>query len=130
GWLLYGRDRPAQHPGVNAPELAWIEGHASAPPQGARAPRSGDAPAAGGWWSLLRNRSVLLLTLCYMSVGYFEYLFFYWMHYYFDDVLRLGPAKSQFYAGVPPLAMALGLPLGGWLSDRLQPVVGHRLGHA
>jgi ACS family D-galactonate transporter-like MFS transporter len=80
------------------------------------------------WRALLRNRSLILLTLSYAAVGYFQYLFFYWMHYYFEKVLKLGASASAFYAAIPPLAMAVTMPLGGWLSDRLQRVLGFRLG--
>lgn len=74
-----------------------------------------------GWQALLRNRSVVLLTLSYAAIGYFQYLFFYWMHYYFDDVLHLGKDASRYYAGIPPLTMAFCMPVGGWLADRLRP---------
>jgi len=77
---------------------------------------------------LLRNRSLILLTLSYASVGYFQYLFFYWMHYYFDEVLHLGKAESRLYAGLPNFAMALCMPLGGWLSDEGQERFGQRFG--
>ena len=75
---------------------------------------------------LRRNKNLLLLTVSYAAVGYFQYLFFYWMHYYFKDVLQLGDQESRFYATIPPLAMALGMPLGGWLSDRIQSTFGWR----
>lgn len=71
--------------------------------------------------TLLRaNKNLLLLTSSYAAVGYFQYLFFYWMHYYFETVLRLGVQESRLYATVPPLAMAVAMPLGGWLSDRIE----------
>ena len=79
---------------------------------------------------LLRSRSLILLTISYGAIGYFQYLFFYWMHYYFDEVLHLGKSASEFYAGIPPLAMAVGMPLGGWLTDRLQRTMGLRRGRA
>jgi MFS family permease len=77
--------------------------------------------AMTGWKGLLRNRSLWLLTLSYAAIGYFQYLFFYWMHYYFVDVLHLGDEASRYYAGLPPLTMAICMPIGGWLSDRLRP---------
>jgi MFS family permease len=89
-----------------------------------------DTAARLPWIRLLKNRSLLLLTLSYGAIGYFQYLFFYWMHYYFDEVLHLGKSASQFYAGIPPLAMAFGMPLGGWLSDQLQRSLGLRWGRA
>ncbi|MSU61145.1 MAG: MFS transporter [Pedosphaera sp.] len=82
------------------------------------------------WTTLLKSRSLVLLTLGYAAVGYFQYLFFYWMHYYFDEVLHLGKSASQFYAGIPPLAMAVGMPLGGWLSDHLHGRFGYRKGRS
>ena len=78
------------------------------------------------WFSRREISNLTLLTISYAAVGYFQYLFFYWMHYYFESVLELGPEKSRFYAGIPPLAMALGMPLGGWLSDRIQSRLGWR----
>ncbi|MGC8641109.1 MAG: MFS transporter, partial [Isosphaeraceae bacterium] len=74
----------------------------------------------GAWHQLLRSRSLVLLTLAYAAVSYFQYLFFYWMSYYFETVLTLPTGQSHNYAAIPPLAMALGMPLGGWLSDRLE----------
>jgi len=103
----------------------------AAPPVGS--PSSRDQyrePIRGSWLALLGDRSLILLTLSYAAVGYFQYLFFYWMQYYFDQVLHLGKTRSEFFAGLPPLAMALGMPLGGWLSDRLQKRWGFRWGRA
>ncbi|MCC7085630.1 MAG: MFS transporter [Pirellulales bacterium] len=73
-----------------------------------------------------RNKNLILVTISYSAVGYFQYLFFYWMHYYFKDVLKLGDEQSRWYATIPPLAMACGMPLGGWLSDRIQSLFGWR----
>lgn len=94
--------------------LVWL---AVAPRREAQSQRQGMV----GWKVLLRNRSLLLLTLSYAAIGYFQYLFFYWMHYYFVDVLHLGEQASRYYAGLPPLTMAICMPVGGWLSDRLRP---------
>src|SRR5262249_50824095 len=73
---------------------------------------------------------ILLLTLSYAAVGYFQYLFFFWMHYYFKSVLGLNDDSSRLYAAIPNLAMAVGMVAGGWLSDRLLGTCGHRLGLA
>jgi MFS family permease len=70
--------------------------------------------------SLLQNRSLVLLTLSYAAVGYFQYLVFYWGQHYFTNVLALGTDDGRFYATFPNLAMAVGMPLGGWLAGVLQ----------
>jgi MFS family permease len=73
-----------------------------------------------------RHRNLALLTFSYGAIGYFQYLFFYWVHTYFADVLKVGDERSRNYAAIPPLAMAVGMPLGGWLSDWLQIHYGWR----
>jgi len=85
-----------------------------------RAPAFAAGRESPGFGDLLRNRSLLLLTLSYAAVGYFQYLFFYWMHFYFDEVVRMGKTESRFYAGLPNLAMAICMPIGGWLTDQGQ----------
>jgi MFS family permease len=82
------------------------------------------------WGALVRNRSLMLLTLSYAAVGYFEYLFYFWMHYYFDDVLKVGKAESRLYSTILYVAMAAGMFGGGWLSDVLQRAWGRRAGRA
>ena len=79
---------------------------------------------------LRRNKNLLLLTFSYGAVGYFQYLFFYWMRYYFQEVLELGETASSYYASIPPLAMAVSMPVGGWLSDRLLSLFGWRAARA
>ena len=39
---------------------------------------------------------------------------------HFQSVLHLPATESRTYAAIPPLAMAVGMPLGGWLSDHLE----------
>jgi MFS transporter, ACS family, D-galactonate transporter len=72
------------------------------------------------WHLLFTQRSLMLLTLSYAAVNYFQYLFFYWINYYLEKVLLLPVQTSRIYAMIPALAMAVGMPLGGWLSDRLE----------
>src|SRR5262249_54292637 len=74
------------------------------------------------------NRNLMLLTVSYAAVGYFEYLFYFWMHYYFEKVLKLDKDVSRNYATILYLAMAAGMFLGGWLADRLSLSWGRRRG--
>lgn len=89
---------------------------------------AGNAAALADWGALLRNRSLVLLTISYAAIGYFQYLFFYWMNYYFQEVLALPDGTSRIYAAIPPLAMAVGMPLGGWISDLFERARGARWG--
>jgi ACS family D-galactonate transporter-like MFS transporter len=78
--------------------------------------------------SLFLNRSLVLLTLSYGAVGYVQYLFFYWIEYYFSKELRVAPAASREAVFVITMAMAVGMALGGWISDGLCRRLGHRWG--
>src|SRR5262249_19779358 len=53
-------------------------------------------------------------------------LFYFWMHYYFEDVLHVGKGDSRLYATLLSLAMAAGMFLGGWLADGLARGRGQR----
>src|SRR5262249_54366197 len=74
--------------------------------------------------------SLVLLTISYGAVGYFEYLFFFWMQYYFNTELQLGKETSRDYSTVIYLSMAAGMWVGGGLSDLAVPRFGIRLGRA
>jgi MFS transporter, ACS family, D-galactonate transporter len=135
-WSVYATDHPGQHPAVSARERQLIEGDDAARPARRESGRqsAGQAPiemiapsresgapgSQGALLSLLRNRSLVLLTISYATGSYFQYLFFYWMQYYFDEVLNLGKADGRLYATLPTLAMAAGMMSGGWIADRIQ----------
>jgi MFS family permease len=105
--------------------LIWLA-FATDHPEGGPVPIGDGAPALSKapWTTLLGQRGLILLTLSYATVNYFQYLFFYWMNYYFQTVLALPKETSRSYAAIPPLAMAAGMPLGGWLSDQLERISG------
>jgi MFS family permease len=146
-WLLCASDYPAGRHALPALDPGW-ETKRSPPAADERLQR-GDAfqgapaapavpakdqpplpPTAASWLSLFRNRSLVLLTVSYAAVGYFEYLFYFWTEYYFADVLHLGKGQSRLYATLLNLAMAAGMMLGGLVSDRLVRRWGLRAGRA
>ncbi len=77
---------------------------------------------------LFGNVQLLLLTLSYAALSYFQYLFFYWLGYYFDDVLKLPTDESRRATFTVLIAMAVGMGFGGWYSDWLCHRFGHRRG--
>jgi MFS family permease len=100
-WLVFATDRPTDSPQLNVASIEVTE----------RASASAESSAG-------RRRTLLLLTLSYSAVGYFQYLFFYWLHYYLESVLQMGKDDSRYFAALPSLAMAACMPIGGWLTDR------------
>jgi MFS transporter, ACS family, D-galactonate transporter len=98
-WWLFATDHPA---GFSKPQTqgAEVESVSTAEPQNFRS-------------------NLILITLSYSAVGYFQYLFFYWLHYYFESVLHMDKTESRYLTGLPSLAMAASMPLGGWITDRI-----------
>jgi ACS family glucarate transporter-like MFS transporter len=129
-WALEAADSPSTHPRANKAEEELVNSTATSKPAPPVGPLSvvPTTKARNGWRALFANRSLWLLTVSYAAVGYFEYLFFFWMHYYFDNVLHVGSQRSRIYTCIVFLAMAGGMILGGRLSDALQRRYGRRWG--
>jgi MFS transporter, ACS family, D-galactonate transporter len=102
-WTTYATNRPV--------EPDWDEA--------ATLPDKASEPHVA-WHLLFTQKSLMLLTFSYAAVNYFQYLFFYWINFYLATVLKLPEHTTRIYAAIPALAMAVGMPLGGWLSDRLE----------
>jgi MFS family permease len=109
-WFWSVRDRPAEiHPGERS------NGSVRKRP-----------PSA--WLRLFTDRNLMLLTTAYLALGYFQYIFFYWIYYYFGHVRQMGFRQSARYTTVVFITMAIMMPLGGWISDRLTRSYGAKLG--
>src|SRR5207249_5907549 len=66
--------------------------------------------------ALFRHRGLVLLTVGYGLLGYFEYLLFHWTKYYYQEVLRLPESESTTYTLWQNVTMVACTPIGGWLS--------------
>ena len=108
-WLAFANDKPE----LPAAPMPAILRPGSELPKGPLLEHTSDMTVPRN-----RGRNLLLLTLSYAAVGYFQYLFFYWLHYYFDSVLHMDKADCRYFAGLPNLAMAACMPIGGWLTDK------------
>lgn len=63
---------------------------------------------------VLKDSNLWLVTLSYAAYGYFQYLFFYWMDYYFKKVLQVSDADSRQASFWIFLAMGAGMAIGGY----------------
>ncbi len=97
----------------------WFVRNAPAEPRVATT--TGPKTKANAWRRLLTNRNLIWLALGYFAVNYFEYIFFYWIYYYFGEIRGLGREQSAIYTTILLLAMMAGMPIGGWIADRLIP---------
>jgi MFS family permease len=119
-WAWFATNRPDEHPWVNEAERALIRG------AGPDDSTEDAGEPSTGWSALFADRGLILLTLSYGAVSYFQYLFVYWMDFYFLRILELGESTSASYAALPQVAWGVGMPLGGWLSGRAERAFGPR----
>lgn len=119
-WAAVAADAPAGHPRANAAERALVAAGGSRPAR--------TRATAGEVVGLFANRGLVLLTLSYGALSYLQYMFFYWVEYYFGEVLKLPDGASRRAAFVVALAMAAGMAGGGWVADRLGRRFGFRRG--
>jgi MFS transporter, ACS family, glucarate transporter len=115
-WLLVVRNSPAEDARVSAAERQYILEDL---PQ----KRSG---ADARWREVLFDAQVWILSISYFCYGYVAYIFFTWFFKYLSDVRGLNLKSSALYATLPFIAMAAASSLGGYVSDRLLPVLGKR----
>jgi len=117
----------------------WLAGAASAalagiwywyvrdyPPEAKRA--APNYRASTPWSELFTNRDLMLLTVGYVTANYFEYIFFFWLYYYFGEIRKMGADQSAIYTTLMWIAWILFTPTGGWVSDRLGARFGLRNG--
>src|SRR5258708_2383698 len=80
------------------------------------------------WRALLTDRNVALLTFGFSTLGYFEYIFFYWIYYYLGEIRHLGPRQSAKYTTVMFIVWVVMMPMGGLICDRLMALFGRKIG--
>jgi MFS transporter, ACS family, glucarate transporter len=120
-WYLSARDTPEEYSRVSASEVAIIR-------SGLAMDAARTSETLVPWRRILASKAVWALTLSYFCYGYVAWIFFSWFYIYLAKVRGLNLKASAFYAMLPFLAMAVGCPLGGLMSDRLTKRRGKQFG--
>jgi sugar phosphate permease len=115
-WAWWYRDRPSEHPGVNAEEIAWIE--QDGPPQDT---------VATPWRALLASRSLWAICVMYTAYGYGLYFYLTWLPSYLIGELGFSALRGGLFAALPFLLAGIADVTGGWLTDRLARTRGLRI---
>lgn len=110
GFWPWFRDDPAGHPGVNAAELSTIR--AGCPP-----PTADPGPVP--WRVVLTSRGVIALGAIMVIAAFFSYFFYSWFPTYLGDARGVGDGGAGWLASLVLGGAALGVFLGGFVSDRI-----------
>ena len=108
------RDNPADHPSVNAAELALLKGSERLAAGHAKVP----------WGKLLRSRSVWLLWLQYFCSSFPWYFNITWLPTYLQQHWKLAPAEAARFAILPLFFGGLGALFCGSISASFARRVG------
>jgi MFS family permease len=119
-WWLWFRDDPAEHPAVNAAELARITA--------AREPEAAHRGGAGYWRRLFTHRNTWALCLMYFANSYAFYFCITWLPTYLQVKHGVTAASLGLLAGLPLLLSVLGDLLGGVTTDWAVAAFGPRAG--
>jgi MFS transporter, ACS family, glucarate transporter len=110
-WWILARDRPEEHPWAQM-SSQQTDTHA------------GQAPVVSFRLSLLRTPTIWWLVLSYSCLGYVAYVYLSWFYLYLVNVRGFDVLRGGLYASAPFLAILIGCPLGGWVTDRLAACYG------
>jgi len=112
-WLWYVKDDPRQHPGVSPEELDYI-----------RAGEREERLTNIDWNRILRSGPVWGLTVNYFFQNYCWYLYLTWLPGYLVMARHFDLMKTGIYAMLPYIGSFIAMNFGGWVCDKLAPVVG------
>lgn len=104
------RDDPADHPRVNAGELAVIRATGAAPP-----PHADPIP----WAAVVVNRGILALSGVMICGSFFTYFFYTWFPKYLIAARGFQNQDAGWNASFVQVGAATGMLAGGWLADRI-----------
>ncbi len=116
-WYAWYRDRPSEHPEVDAAELAWIEQDGRANPLTPVTP----------WRALVTSRNLYAICAMYFAFGYGLYFYFTWLPTYLIRELGFSLLGGGLFAALPFGLAGIADLVGGWLTDRLARLHGLRV---
>lgn len=117
-WHLQSRERPDQHPSINAEELKLIAANRATTVSVARFP----------WRRIVAGTNIPALLVANFMLGYVTYIFYTWFFLYLVNVRNFTVISGSYWSTAPFLAMLVGAPLGGAISDWMVRRLGHPWG--
>lgn len=110
-WAWYARDDPSRHSSTTVEELNGL--------QAATGSSVGRRLEKAEFLRIVSNKSILLLTISYLSMNYVFYLLSNWSFLYLIQERHFTVLEAGWLASLPPLGAAVGAGLGGGICDAL-----------
>lgn len=127
-WWIISRDRPEEHPSVNAAELQEINQGLTSFANTEGAAHVSDRKIS---WSVMFSRIDLpALMLGYFALGYTSWVFFSWFYLYMAQARGLNLKTSAEFTMMPFACMTVFCLGGGFTSDLLTRTHGLRVGRS
>lgn len=118
-WWWYGRDQPNDHPGISEQEARLIAAKRGA---------ANSSWTSTSWFSLLRNRSIVLLSVSYVAEGYVLFMFVFWFYLYLVEVRGFSVLGGGMFASLPWVVSLFLTPAGGAMADYFARRIGQLRG--
>lgn len=112
-WLIYYRETPEQHKGVNKAELEYIYQDKSEKKEDC------DTTQLMKWYQLLKYKNIWAMCIGFFMINYNSYFFITWLPTYLVKERGMGLLKMGFAASLPLLCAMIAEIIAGWLSDRV-----------
>jgi ACS family glucarate transporter-like MFS transporter len=121
-WYRWYRDQPAEHPEVDAAEVAWIRQDDGE--RGSREEMSAALPTP--WARLLTSPNLYAICAMYFAFGYGLYFYFTWLPTYLVRELGFSAFAGGVFSSLPFVLAGAANLAGGWATDRLSRTAGLR----
>jgi MFS transporter, ACS family, D-galactonate transporter len=111
-WVIAFRNSPADHPRVNASELAHIR-------EGQKTLRRDADLVEVPWHKLFAHRNIWAMCIGFFMINYNSYFFITWLPTYLVKARGMSMMEMGFMASLPLFLSMLVEVLAGWASDRV-----------
>ncbi|MBP2639016.1 MAG: major facilitator superfamily 1, partial [Firmicutes bacterium] len=109
-WIMYFKEIPEEHKGVNAAELKYIR-------DGQSKKEGLDKEQPMKWYELLKYRNIWAMCIGFFMINYTSYFFITWLPTYLIKEKGMGMLAMGFAAMLPLLISMFVEVAAGWASD-------------
>ncbi|UUZ85004.1 MFS transporter [Paenibacillus sp. P26] len=111
-WMVYFKERPEDHKGVNEAELKYIR-------EGQSKKEGVDRERPMKWYQLLKYRNIWAMCIGFFMINYNSYFFITWSPTYLVKERGMSLIEMGIVASLPLLCAMVVEVIAGWLSDRI-----------